>query len=156
MTAAAGTAALADFISHRSAELFGRYQDAMWTASPGSITRDFRAAMNLKLLNPREVIAAAEKAHRRSGRAPLAAVEGFIRQILGWREYVRGIYWHFMPDYVERNALAATLPAAAVLLDRRHGHELPAARAQADPGLGLRAPHPAPHGDGTLRAAARV
>jgi deoxyribodipyrimidine photolyase-related protein len=65
--------------------------------------------MNLKLLNPREVIAAAQKALQKR-KAPLAAVEGFIRQILGWREYVRGIYWHFMPEYAERNELAATLP----------------------------------------------
>jgi len=58
------------------------------------------------------VIAAAEEAVR-SGRVPLAAGEGFIRQILGWREYVRGIYWHHMPDYLERNALGARerLPA---------------------------------------------
>jgi deoxyribodipyrimidine photolyase-related protein len=67
------------------------------------------AALNLKLLNPREVIAAAEEAYR-AGRVPLASVEGFIRQILGWREYVRGIYWQFMPGYLELNALNATAP----------------------------------------------
>ena len=63
-------------------------------------------------INPREVVQAAEDAYRR-GQAPLAAVEGFIRQILGWREYVRGIYWTHMPDYLERNALdaQAALPA---------------------------------------------
>jgi deoxyribodipyrimidine photolyase-related protein len=68
--------------------------------------------MNLKLLDPRRVIAAATATYR-AGRAELAAVEGFIRQILGWREYVRGIYWHLMPDYLERNALGAkeALPA---------------------------------------------
>ena len=47
------------------------------------------------------------------GRAPLAAVEGFIRQILGWREYVRGIYWHFMPGYLEMNEFKATQPLPA-------------------------------------------
>ncbi len=76
--------------------------------APGNVS----AALNLKLLNPREVVAAAEAAHR-DGHAPLASVEGFIRQILGWREYVRGIYWTQMPEYLERNALGAQaeLPA---------------------------------------------
>jgi deoxyribodipyrimidine photolyase-related protein len=64
------------------------------------------AALNLKLLSPAKAIARAEEAWRQ-GRAPLAAVEGFIRQILGWREYVRGIYWLSMPEYAERNALGA-------------------------------------------------
>jgi deoxyribodipyrimidine photolyase-related protein len=65
--------------------------------------------MNMKLLHPRRAIEAAEKAYR-SGRAPLNSVEGFVRQILGWREYVRGVYWHYMPDYREKNALGAHLP----------------------------------------------
>jgi deoxyribodipyrimidine photolyase-related protein len=58
------------------------------------------------LLNPREVIKVAEKAYR-DGKAPIESVEGFIRQILGWREYVRGIYWLYMPAYLECNALNA-------------------------------------------------
>jgi len=62
--------------------------------------------LNLKLLNPREVIAAAQKAYE-DGKAPIAAVEGFIRQILGWREYVRGMYWLKMPEYIELNSLNA-------------------------------------------------
>jgi deoxyribodipyrimidine photolyase-related protein len=105
VTAAEAREALDDFIAHRLAE-FGCYQDAMWTNEPWLYHSRLSAAMNLKLLDPREVIAAAEKAYH-DGRAPLASVEGFIRQILGWREYVRGIYWCFMPGYIERNAMQA-------------------------------------------------
>ena len=92
--------------------LFGRYQDAMWPNDPWLYHSHLSAALNLKLLNPREVVAAAEGAYH-DGHAPLASVEGFIRQILGWREYVRGVYWTQMPEYLERNALDAQedLPA---------------------------------------------
>jgi deoxyribodipyrimidine photolyase-related protein len=92
--------------------LFGRYQDAMWPGNPWLYHAQLSAAINLKLLNPREVVAAAEAAYR-DGHAPLAGVEGFIRQILGWREYVRGIYWTQMPGYAQCNALDAQqdLPA---------------------------------------------
>lgn len=99
--------ALKDFIEHRLAE-FGTYQDAMWTREPWLYHSRLSAAMNLKLLDPREVVGAAEAAWREGkGRVSLASAEGFIRQILGWREYVRGIYWHFMPEYLEKNALGA-------------------------------------------------
>ena len=108
VTAADATLALKDFIEHRLAG-FGAWQDSMWTAEPWLFHSRLSAAMNLKLLNPRAVIAAAERAYRDS-RAPLASVEGFIRQILGWREYVRGIYWRFMPGYLEMNALGADQP----------------------------------------------
>ncbi len=92
--------------------MFGRYQDAMWPDQPWLYHAHLSAALNLKLLNPREVVAAAEAAWH-DGHAPLASVEGFIRQVLGWREYVRGIYWTQMPGYLERNALEAreALPA---------------------------------------------
>jgi deoxyribodipyrimidine photolyase-related protein len=86
--------------------LFGRYQDAMWPGDPWLYHAHLSAALNLKLLNPREVVRAAEAAYH-EGRAPLASVEGFIRQILGWREYVHGIYWTLMPGYGDRNALQA-------------------------------------------------
>ncbi len=111
VTPAQAEAALADFIEHRLAA-FGPYQDALWTDEPWLYHSLLSAAMNLKLINPRRVIEAAEQAWR-EGRAPLASVEGFIRQILGWREYVRGIYWLHMPDYLEHNALGADaeLPA---------------------------------------------
>lgn len=91
---------------------FGRYQDAMWPGDPWLHHSHLSAALNLKLLNPREVVAAAEAAYHQ-GLAPLASVEGFIRQILGWREYARGVYWTQMPRYLERNALQARhdLPA---------------------------------------------
>ena len=103
--------ALQAFIKERL-PLFGQYEDAMWSGEAWLYHSHLSCALNLKLLNPREVVQAAEDAHR-TGHAPLAAVEGFIRQILGWREYVRGIYWTQMPEYLERNALGAQadLPA---------------------------------------------
>ncbi|MEX0961089.1 MAG: cryptochrome/photolyase family protein [Burkholderiales bacterium] len=105
VTRAQALQSLQAFIQERL-PLFGRYQDAMWPGDPWLYHAHLSAALNLKLLNPREVVAAAEAAHR-DGRAPLASVEGFIRQILGWREYVRGIYWTRMPAYLECNALDA-------------------------------------------------
>jgi len=101
-------AALDDFIKRRLVH-FGDYQDAMWTGEPFLYHSLISSSLNLKLLDPREVIERAEKAYREDG-APLAAVEGFIRQILGWREYVRGVYWKFMPEYRERNELEAEQP----------------------------------------------
>lgn len=98
-------AALEDFIQNRLPD-FGRYEDAMWTEQPVLYHSRLSAAMNLKLIDPRTVVAAAEKAYRQ-GLAPLEAVEGFCRQILGWREYVRGIYWKMMPGYLENNSLGA-------------------------------------------------
>jgi deoxyribodipyrimidine photolyase-related protein len=105
VTRAAALLALHAFI-HERLPGFGQYQDAMWTSEPWLYHSHLSAALNLKLLTPREVVAAAEAAYH-DGRAPLASVEGFIRQILGWREYVRGIYWNRMPGYLERNALDA-------------------------------------------------
>ncbi|MEW6118937.1 MAG: cryptochrome/photolyase family protein [Pseudomonadota bacterium] len=98
-------AALARFVDERL-PLFGAYQDAMWAGEPWLYHAHLSAALNLKLLAPHEAVQAAETAYR-AGRAPLASVEGFIRQILGWREYVRGVYWRFMPGYLDENALDA-------------------------------------------------
>ncbi len=102
---------LHSFVEQRLPQ-FGRYQDAMWPGEPWLFHAHLSAALNLKLLEPREVVGAAERAYR-EGRAPLESVEGFIRQILGWREYVRGVYWSQMPGYLERNFLEAdqNLPA---------------------------------------------
>ena len=97
--------ALQRFVNERL-PLFGRYEDALWPGEPWLYHSHLSSAMNLKLLSAREVVQAVETAYR-VGDVPLQSAEGFIRQILGWREYVRGIYWTQMPSYVERNALSA-------------------------------------------------
>ena len=104
-------AALQDFVRHRL-PAFGPFQDALWTGEPVLYHSRLAAAMNLKLISPLRVIEAAVDASER-GDAPLASVEGFVRQILGWREYVRGLYWTRMPDYLDGNHLDAheALPA---------------------------------------------
>ena len=100
--------ALDDFIENRL-ESFGRYQDAMATDEPYLYHSRLSAAINLHLLTPRLAVARAVAAFE-EGRAPLASVEGFVRQILGWREYVRGIYWQHMPTYESMNFLSANAP----------------------------------------------
>ena len=105
VTRDAALVALQHFIDERL-PLFGRFQDAMWPDEPWLYHAHLSAALNLKLLTPREVVAAAQAAYH-SGAAPLSSVEGFVRQILGWREYVRGIYWTRMPGYAELDALQA-------------------------------------------------
>ena len=103
--------ALDAFIAQRLPR-FGQYEDAMWQGEARLYHSHLSSAIYLKLTSEREVVQAAEGALR-AGHAPLASVEGFVRQILGWREYVRGIYWTQMPSYAGRNALdaQAALPA---------------------------------------------
>ncbi|MFT5084506.1 MAG: deoxyribodipyrimidine photolyase-related protein [Lentisphaeria bacterium] len=92
--------------------MFGRFQDAMtcqhseqWTLYHSRLS----FSLNSKMLHPREVISAAVDAYEKSeGHITLAQIEGFVRQILGWREYVRCVYWVNMPHYAERNELHAT------------------------------------------------
>jgi deoxyribodipyrimidine photolyase-related protein len=88
---------------------FGDYEDAMSTQSARLFHSLLSFALNTKMLTPHEVVLRAEAAYR-SGAAPLAAVEGFVRQIMGWREYVRGIYWSQMPGYDQQNALGHNTP----------------------------------------------
>lgn len=95
--------ALDDFIEHRLPK-FGTYEDAMWQEEALLYHSRLSALMNLKLLNPRECVDAAVNAYHK-GNAPLNSVEGFVRQILGWREFIRAIYFQEMPSYADRNAL---------------------------------------------------
>lgn len=91
---------------------FGETQDAMLVGDPFLNHSLLSFYINIGFLDPLAVCQAAE-AEYREGRAPLNAVEGFIRQIIGWREYVRGVYWLKMPGYTQLNFLDAKrdLPA---------------------------------------------
>lgn len=101
-------AVLEKFLEERL-ENFGPYQDALWKGEPWLYHSHLSAALNLKLIGARRVVEAAlERLAPDHGN--LSSIEGFVRQILGWREYVRGIYWMHMPGYLERNALGAGEP----------------------------------------------
>ena len=115
VTPAAARAALAEFVAHRL-PLFGRYQDAMWQGEPWLYHAGISAALNLKLLDPREAVNAAVEAWA-EGAAPLAAVEGFVRQVLGWREFIRGVYWLQMPGYAEHNHFGHDRPLPSFFWD---------------------------------------
>lgn len=93
---------LDEFVQHALPH-FGRFQDAMSYKAWRLFHSLLSFAMNVKLLNPRAIIARVEAAWR-EGKVPLPSAEGYIRQILGWREYVRGVYWHRMPGYEKLNA----------------------------------------------------
>jgi deoxyribodipyrimidine photolyase-related protein len=101
--------ALKDFIDNRLPQ-FGPHEDAMWTHLEFGWHSLLSSSLNLKLINPLEVVQAAEKAYQDKG-LDLASVEGFIRQILGWREFMRGVYFLDMPElktanhYNHQNAL---------------------------------------------------
>eukprot|EP01037_Dinobryon_pediforme_P010872 gene10871-10953_t len=105
VTRAQALVMLEDFIARRLAD-FGNWQDAMKTGAPHLFHSLVSTSLNLGLLGPLEICRAAEDAYRQRA-VPLNAVEGFIRQILGWREYIRGIYWLKMPEYGRLNALGA-------------------------------------------------
>ncbi|MFN9478510.1 MAG: cryptochrome/photolyase family protein [Betaproteobacteria bacterium] len=101
VTRAQALAALERFVAERLPH-FGPYQDAMWTGTPFGWHALVSTSLNLKLLHPREVIDAAVAAWQ-AGAAPLASVEGFVRQVLGWREFIRGVYWQYMPQLAQAN-----------------------------------------------------
>ena len=99
---------LREFVTERL-PLFGTYQDAMRGGEPWLYHSRLSGSLNLHLIDPSEVInAALEQAS-----VPLNSLEGFVRQIIGWREFIRGIYWQQMPGYAESNALGAELPMPA-------------------------------------------
>lgn len=94
------------FLNHALSH-FGDYQDAMLAGKPFLWHSILSPYINSGLLDPLDLCHAVELRYR-NGEVPLNAAEGFIRQIIGWREYVRGIYWLAGPDYVTRNELGAT------------------------------------------------
>lgn len=95
---------------------FGDYQDALVVGNDTLYHSLISTSLNLGLLDPLDVCRRAETAYH-EGQAPLNAVEGFIRQIIGWREYVRGVYWAYMPEYKTRNTLGADEPLPALFWD---------------------------------------
>jgi deoxyribodipyrimidine photolyase-related protein len=105
VTSAEAEQALAQFITHRL-PLFGRHEDAMLGADWAMAHSLLSVPLNLGVLHPLDVVRAAERAYR-DGVAPLAAAEGFIRQILGWREYMWHLYWRLGPEYLNNNHLGA-------------------------------------------------
>jgi deoxyribodipyrimidine photolyase-related protein len=116
-TRAEAQQALRRFVEQRLPD-FGRWQDAMLHGEHFMWHAHLSSSLNLGLLRPREVIDAAEDALR-SDHAPIAAVEGFVRQVAGWREYVWGMYWLRAGEWRDMNALGAEteLPAAFVTGD---------------------------------------
>ena len=96
VTRAEALHALDQFVSTRLGQ-FGNYQDAMWAGEPFGWHALLSPALNLKLISPAEVLHAALAAYRTKG-LPLASVEGFVRQVLGWREFIRGVYWLDAPQ----------------------------------------------------------
>ena len=102
---------LDDFIT-RILPHFGDYQDAMVQGEAFLNHSLLSSYINAGLLLPLEICRKAEAAYR-NNHMPLNAAEGFIRQILGWREYVRGIYWLHMPDYADLNFFDAKRPLPA-------------------------------------------
>jgi deoxyribodipyrimidine photolyase-related protein len=103
VTRAEARRALRDFIDHRLGG-FGTYEDAMWAGEPVLYHSRLSSSLNLKLLHPRECVDAAVAAYA-AGRAALNDVEGFVRQLIGWREFIRGVYYREGPDYLRRNGL---------------------------------------------------
>ncbi len=99
----------ADAFFRERIELFGPYQDAMVAGEDQLYHSLLSTSLNLGLLDPLALCRRAERSYR-EGKAPLNSVEGFIRQIIGWREYIRGFYWHEMPALAEANALEAHRP----------------------------------------------
>jgi deoxyribodipyrimidine photolyase-related protein len=99
---------LDDFVAHRLAA-FGPYEDAMLAADGTMAHSTLSVPLNLGLLDPAECVTAVERAYQ-EGRVPWASVEGFLRQLIGWRDYVWNLYWYLGEDYRHRNALNAHRP----------------------------------------------
>ena len=107
---------LLDFFCRNMLPAFGTFQDSMTDQTEHSWTlyhSRLSFSLNAKLISPKEVVDAAITAFQQSSEIEIAQIEGFVRQILGWREFVRGIYWLNMPEYAEMNSLQAERPLPA-------------------------------------------
>ncbi|MGU3434897.1 cryptochrome/photolyase family protein [Actinomycetes bacterium M1A6_2h] len=115
VTADEAQKALSTFVADRL-DTFGPYEDAVmaddWAMSHSLLS----VPLNMGLLHPLDAVHAAEQAYR-DGNAPLASVEGFVRQIIGWREYVWHLYWHLGEDYANRNEMDAYTPLPSWFAD---------------------------------------
>ena len=105
VTAAEASRALRRFVDHRLVH-FGRYEDAMMAEDPVMAHSMLSVPFNLCVLHPLVAVRSAEDAYR-AGHVPLASAEGFVRQVIGWREYMWHLYWHFGKDYLRQNRLEA-------------------------------------------------
>ncbi|SDR79735.1 deoxyribodipyrimidine photolyase-related protein [Friedmanniella luteola] len=115
VTRAEALNALDDFVQNRLAT-FGRYEDAILAGDRWMSHSMLSAPVNLGLLDPLEEVDAAVEAYR-SGEAPINAVEGFVRQVIGWRDYIWHLYWYLGEDYRDRNALGAERDVPAWFVD---------------------------------------
>ena len=150
---AGALAALREFVEERLPR-FGDEQDAMLKGEAFLSHAVISPYLNIGLLSPMEVCRAVEEAWR-AGRVPIQAAEGFIRQVIGWREYVRGIWALQGPAYLEANALGHARALPDVYWGGRDGDGLHEGRCRADAGPRLCPPHPAADGDGQLCVAGR-
>jgi deoxyribodipyrimidine photolyase-related protein len=111
--------AILDFLDNRL-PLFGPYEDAVderdWVMAHSMLS----VPLNLGLIDPLDLVKRVE-ARYRDGSSPIASVEGFIRQVIGWRDYVWHLYWHFPEDYVQRNSLGANRPLPLAISELRSG-----------------------------------
>ncbi len=104
-----------DFINHRL-EHFGQYQDAMWTGKPFLYHSRLSAALNVKLISPKELVSKVIESSFK-GEIPFNSIEAFVRQVLGWREFTRGFYWTREPGYVDSNFFNALEPLPSFYWD---------------------------------------
>ena len=138
---------LEKFVTERL-EHFGPFEDVIAQDQPVIYHSVLSPLLNLGLLHAAASAWSARWRPIEAGRAPIQSVEGYVRQIIGWREFINGAYWHAMPDYKEVNYLQARPARAGLVLHGRDGDELPAPGDQAGAGSRLDAPHPAADGRG--------
>jgi deoxyribodipyrimidine photolyase-related protein len=115
-TTRAGALAYAEDFFVNRLDRFGPYEDAMLRGEARLFHSRLSALLNVGLLHPLELCERAELAYR-NGSARLASVEGFVRQLIGWREFIWQVYWRLMPEYRTRNGLGADLPVPSFYRD---------------------------------------